>query len=286
MRQWRTLFHYLICSNIFISAIATLMSFGTSLLFDLKIDSVYFLFVFFATLSSYSLHWYFTEIKSDKYIDTEDQFRNHYTIHHRKLLFSQFLIASVTSIYLLYLQKEIIAFAIPAIIATFIYSAPKFPIKALKNLEGKALAKTFYLAAVWIYVTNVIPFLLSNTKWTVDIIIFLLANFTFLYVICLLFDYRDQHKDQIKYILIDTNRYFDKIIFTLTCIFGILIIAMIYFKGSIDIMIGLMATFIFMLVTLKKSTHTKSDYWFYFVLDGLMALPSLLSVIIHYLLNN
>jgi hypothetical protein len=262
------------------------MSFGTSFLFDLKIDSVYFLFVFFATLSSYSLHWYFTEIKSDKYIDSKDQFRNHYTIHHRKLLFSQFLIASVTCIYLLYLQKEMIAFAIPAIIATFIYSAPKFPIRALKNLEGKALAKTFYLAAVWIYVTSVIPFLLSNTKWTSEIIIFQLANFTFLYVICLLFDYRDQHKDQIKFILIDTNLYFNKIIYTLTCIFGLFIIAMIYLKGSIGIMIGLMASFIFMLVTLKKSTQTKSDYWFYFVLDGLMALPSLLGVIIQYVLNN
>lgn len=261
------------------------MCFGTSYLFDLQIDAHYFLFVFFATLSSYSLHWYFTEIKSEKLIDAQNQFRNQYTVHHRKLLFSQFVIASICSLYLLYFQKEIILYVSPAIVATFVYSAPKFPIKALKNLEGKALAKTFYLAAVWIYVTNIIPFLLSNTKWTIDIIIFLLANFTLLYVICLLFDYRDQHKDQIKYILIDTNKYFNKIIFALSCIFILLCITLIYFKFSFAIIFGLAFTYAYLLLTISKSTKTTSDYWFYFVLDGLMALPSLLGVIIHYLLN-
>ena len=277
--------HYAICSNLFISAIATIMSYGANNLLDLDLHPTYFLFVFFATLSSYCLHWYFTEIKKENLSIELNQFRNKYTINNRKLLFVQFVIASLGSLYCMWKQQEIIIYVLPAIVATIIYSAPKFPIKALKNLEGKALAKTFYLAAVWIYVTNIVPILLSGIQWNLEIIIYLLANFTFLYVICLLFDYRDQYKDQIKYILIDTNKHFNKIIFVLSCIFVLLSIALIYLEFSLAIILGLFFTYTFLLLTLRKSTQTKSDYWFYFVLDGLMALPSLLGMLFFILFN-
>lgn len=279
MKQWRAFIHYVICSNLFISAIATIMSYGANNLLDLHLHSNYFLFVFFATLSSYCLHWYFTEIKKETVSIELNQFRNNYTINNRKLLFVQFSISSLMSLFCMWKQQEIIIYVLPAIIATLIYSAPKFPIKSLKNLEGKALAKTFYLAAVWIYVTNIVPILLSGIHWNIEIIIYLLANFTFLYVICLLFDYRDQHKDQIKYILIDTNKHFNKIIFALSCIFILLSSLLVYLEFSLAIILGLFFTYTFLILTLAKSTQTKSDYWFYFVLDGLMALPSLLGML-------
>jgi hypothetical protein len=283
--QWRLFVHYVICSNLFISAIATIMSYGANNLLDLDLHPNYFLFVFFATLSSYCLHWYFTEIKKENLSIELNQFRNIYTINNRKLLFVQFVIASLASLYCMWKQQEIIIYVLPAIVATLIYSAPKFPIKALKNLEGKALAKTFYLAAVWIYVTNIVPILLSGIQWNLEIIIYLLANFTFLYVICLLFDFRDQDKDQIKYILMDTNKHFNKIIFVLSCIFVSLSSVLIYLEFSLAIILGLFFTYAFLLLTLTKSTQTKSDYWFYFVLDGLMALPSLLGMLFFILFN-
>jgi hypothetical protein len=147
LKQWRAFIHYVICSNLFISAIATIMSYGANNLLDLHLHSNYFLFVFFATLSSYCLHWYFTEIKKETVSIKLNQFRNNYTINNRKLLFVQFSISSLMSLFCMWKQQEIIIYVLPAIIATLIYSAPKFPIKSFKNLEGKALAKTFYFSS-------------------------------------------------------------------------------------------------------------------------------------------
>ena len=53
--------HFL-CNNIFISIVAVCMSWGTNVLFDLSLDLNYYIVLFFATLSSYCLHWYFTEL--------------------------------------------------------------------------------------------------------------------------------------------------------------------------------------------------------------------------------
>lgn len=259
------------------------MSWGTSILFDLSLDLPYYLILFFATVSSYCLHWYFTESTIDKYQASPNQFRG--SFKNKNILIFLFAFSSIGFLYFLFLNQEWIIYLLPAVVATIIYSAPKFPIKKLKNLEGKALAKTFYLAAVWIYTTNIVPFLITKKSIHYSTIIFLIANFIFIYVICLLFDYRDQYKDQMKFILINTYKHFDKIIFCLTIIFILLVIILLIIHQSLSIIIGLVLSYTFLYATISYSKKTKSDYWFYLVLDGLMALPSLLGMLFHTLFN-
>lgn len=277
------LLKHLVCDNIFISLVAVCMSWGTNSIFHLTLDPNYYLVLFFATLSSYSLHWYFTDITIDQIAISTNQFRNRF--NNKKVLIYLFIFSSVGFVYYLILHQDWIIYLLPAMIATLIYSAPKFPIKKLKNLEGKALAKTFYLAAVWIYTTNIVPFLISKQSIIFSIIIYLIANFIFIYVICLLFDYRDQHKDQMKFILINTNKHFDKIIIALTIVFSFLIGLLVLLKLPLHIIFGLSSCYVFLLATISFSKRTRSDYWFYLVLDGLMCLPSLLGILMHCLFN-
>lgn len=285
MSNWASYFNkilmHFLCNNIFISIVAVCMSWGTNVLFDLSLDMNYYIVLFFATLSSYCLHWYFTELTINQ--TSINQFRS--SLKNKNSLLFLFFISSIGFLYFLLLNQEWIIYLSPAVIATIIYSAPKFPIKKLKNLEGKALAKTFYLAAVWIYTTNIVPFLISNKSIHFPIIIFLIANFIFIYVICLLFDYRDQYKDQMKFILINTNKHFDEIILCLTIIFILLVIILLILHQSLSIIIGLVLSYIFLYATISYSKKTKSDYWFYLALDGLMALPSLLGILLHTLFN-
>jgi len=255
------------------------MCVGTDIQFELKLKIDYAYFVFFATLSSYSLHWYFTELSINKSIDEENQFRDNFNLKYKKIYVFILLTSSLIAIRILLLNHKWIAFIIPAIVATFIYSAPKIPIKFFKINKDKAIIKTIHLSVVWFYITNILPIILSGAKFNLEIILYLACNYIFIYLICLLFDFRDQGKEIINYLFINNLKYIQSIFFFLAIFVFLLITIMFFLNISLVLILSILIPFVFLYVTLTKSKETKSDYWYYFILDGLMCMPSIIAII-------
>lgn len=234
-------------------------------------------FVFCATILSYSFHWYLT---------TESQFhtpRIDWTLRNKNLHFF-FLIfgAAGTSYFFFKLLPWWHWLAFSAII-TFLYSAPKVPHPLFKMLRRVAIGKTIFLSVVWMYVTTVLPIVVSHASFTVPVWLFIIHRYFLIYAICIIFDFRDREDDKnagIKSMVtafcekgVDRLFIFSLAVFTLaTCWlynyhYSWQVIAILLLPGFITAGIYQYA---------KKNMD---DYLYYFLLDGLMMFSGLLMLI-------
>src|SRR5882724_6327018 len=115
-------------------------------------------FVFFATICSYSFHWYLTshsEIPSER-IGWTNKFRYVHVL--------LFIVGICGAAYFFFpLIKHWFWLALSAII-TFLYSAPKIPQKYFRALRKIAIGKTIFLAFVWMYATTILPIIISGKE--------------------------------------------------------------------------------------------------------------------------
>ena len=165
------------------------------------------------------------------------------------------------------------AYLLPTLFLTLFYTAPKFPIKLFKHLHGKALAKTFYLSFVWVYTTCILPFKITATPINHESLFYIITQFVFFYIICLLFDYKDRHEEKIPFLFIDTNKHIIKIILLLMVVPIITLIVLPNTTLIHQLSIGFLLSYWFLLYTLPESLHSKHDYWFYGLLDSWMIAP-------------
>ena len=251
-------------SNAYIALAAVMMCYCSQRLFGLFFDKNLAIFVFFATVCSYSLHWYltFSEIKTPRILWTDE---NRSLL---KLLFVASLLLVFFSFFYVFSLWKIL---FPLAFFTFLYTAPKVPFRFFRFLQGFAAAKTLYLAVVWLCVTVVLPFENAKIAWTNEMLLFAFNRFLLIGTVCMLFDYRDRDEDfGIKNLI----TYFDEkklniafyataFCFLLTCFF---------LKNTFsNFKIFALALPYFILISIfSVLKNTKNDYWFYVVLDGVM----------------
>jgi 4-hydroxybenzoate polyprenyltransferase len=187
----RRLFNFFVYSNLFIAVCAVIMVNQTYRLLLHQTPDIYFLlFVFFASICSYSFHWWLT---SESVIPSPRiEWVNRNRILHLILFFVGLAGAAV---FFLILSANWYWLLLSAII-TFLYSAPKIPHPVFRALRKIALGKTIFLALVWTYVTVLLPLLISNRPWQTDFTLFAVSRFFLVYGICILFDYRDREDDK------------------------------------------------------------------------------------------
>lgn len=261
----------------FISIVSTCISFTTSYLFHLQVNYIFFAIIFLSTFSSYNLHWYFTREVNEENAFIEE--RSIWNQKNKSTIFIGFALSSFLLLFILFTNSKYIIYFIPAAIATFLYTAPKLPINFLKQLEGKAWAKTAYLSATWLYVTCILPFLIAGFKMNLSTVKFMLINFIYFYLICLLFDYRDRKKEEVNIILIDNKKYFKSIYWGTTGFLGLLFLYNFQVNQT-HLLAGYICGLLLLTLSYKKSTSDPTDKWYYFVLDGLMMLPGLINLFI------
>ncbi len=166
---------------------------------------------------------------------------------------------------------------------TFLYSAPKLPVKPFGHLKKIAIGKTIFLAFAWTHITSILPAIFSETEWNASLELFAVNRFFLIYPICILFDYRDRNEDAKEGIRsmithlsergIDILFWGSLIVFIITNV--LLYIYFISFFESIVLLIP--AVILILLYNISKTNI--SDYLFYFILDGLMMLSGLLFLI-------
>jgi len=149
-------FKFFVYSNLFIAICAVLMvSQSYQLLLHTNPDLYLLAFAFFATICSYSFHWYLSSDSAPGSPRSLWQEQYHY-IH--IILF--FIGASGSAVFFFLLLKHWFWLTLSAV-PTFLYTAPKIPIKYFRVLRKIALGKTIFLSMVWMYVTTILPVILN-----------------------------------------------------------------------------------------------------------------------------
>ncbi len=233
-------------------------------------------FVFFSTLCSYSFHWYFTgpsAVPSERL----DWLKSNRQVH------TFFFFAGLTgSLYFFRFFLPYWPWIGAALVATFLYSAPKIPNHYLRQLRKAALGKTIFLAAVWTYVSTVLPVIIAGQQWETRYSLFTLSRYFFVYAVCILFDYRDRADDKAAGIrslitFLDEENIRNLFIFSLLVFSGTTLALINYDFRLTDILL-ILAPGLILALLYRKATHDFGDMLYYFVLDGLLAFSPLLTL--------
>jgi 4-hydroxybenzoate polyprenyltransferase len=271
-------FKFFVYSNLFIAVCAVLMVSQTyQLLLHRTPDPDITAFVFFSTICSYSFHWYLSSDSPPGSSRSVWQRRNHYI--YIILFITGFASAAIFFLLLSKYWFWLLLSAIP----TFFYSAPKIPNKYFRILRRIALGKTIFLAMVWMYVTTILPVTVSNTIWRGDISLFIISRFFMIYAICILFDHRDREDDKAKGIRSLITYLSEKgvrILFIFSVfIFVISTVCLLFYQYSLLTVSILLIPGIITAALYNYARKHFSDMFYYFVLDGLMALSPLLTLL-------
>ncbi|HEY4338098.1 MAG TPA: UbiA family prenyltransferase [Puia sp.] len=276
--MFRTIVDYLVFSSLYIALCAVLMVWQTTwLLLGAAPPGRLLGFVFFATICSYNFHWYLTPR------GTSPSRRVQWTHRHKALHFVLYLVGIVGSaVYFFYLVHYFFALCIAAFL-TFLYSAPKLPQRAFRQLQKIAVGKTLFLTLVWVYVTTVLPLIVAGTNWLPSFYWFTAGRFFLIWGICIVFDYRDREDDKVHGIRSLITLFSEKGInwlfrTAMAGFFGCTLVLAFYRYPAYYIFLllvpGVITSAIF-----KVAKHNFSDDLYYVVLDGLMMFSGLLMFI-------
>lgn len=269
---------FFVYSNLFIAVCAVLMS-DQAFRFLLKRNSDYNYigFIFFSTLTSYSFHWFLT-VPSVHVSDRISWLQKFRPVH------LTFLLASLIGSLIFFIPFiKYWPWFLVAIVATFLYSAPKIPHNIFRSLRKFALGKTIFLAFIWMYASTILPIIISEVAWTVAFTLFVISRFFLVYAICILFDYRDREDDQaagIRSLITFLNDKGIKALFigSILVFIACTLLLLTYYIALINVVILLIPGLITLGLYQYARTHY-SDLFYYLVLDGLMALSSIIMLV-------
>ncbi|MBC7902608.1 MAG: UbiA family prenyltransferase [Gemmatimonadaceae bacterium] len=272
-------FDFFLFSSLYIALCALLMIYQTCrLIMTTDVPLSLYLFVFFSTICSYNFHWWLSTnsvAKSDR-VD--------WSKRHRNLQFFLFIAGAVgAGIVFVDIARYWLPIAF-SVFLTFLYSAPKLPYKPFLFLRKIAVGKTIFLAMVWTYVTTVLPLLVSGQSWTGGMLLFCISRFMLIYAICIIFDYRDREDDRAdgirSMITYFNDRGIDNLFALSMILFLVSTVLLLWWAITPIQLLLLLVPGMIVVALYHYSKRHFSDYLYYFVLDGLMMLSSLLMLVL------
>lgn len=265
-------FDFFVFTSLFIACCAVLMVYQASLLFRLQLPHSLYLFVFFGSVCSYNFHWYLTPPDVSALSDKLRWNLSNKTLH---LLLSATGFAGAAACAFLLVQNWF-WLALTGLL-TFLYSAPMIPHPAFMRLRRIAVAKTIYLAMAWTQVTALLPLVISPGPLQPVHTWYLVNRFLFLYAICIVFDRRDVESDRkagikslVTYL---SSRGVDRLFWCTLVLFAGTTVILCRWMPVADVVILAFPSLLLAFLHLPAK-QSKSDYLYYFLLDGLMALSA------------
>ena len=271
---------WIVFSNIFIAACAVVMVAQTDqLLLHTSSNRDYLWFVFFSSICSYNFHWWLTPhsvIRSP---------RIEWATRYRGLHFSLFLVGLAGAIFFFFFLLPFWAGLLATAVATFLYSAPKIPHPWFRSLRKVALGKTIFLSFIWMNVTTLLPIWISGLEWNTEMWLFIISRYFMIYAVCILFDYRDKEDDRkagvrsLVTFLTERNIY---LLFLISIfIYVAATLGLLYYDFPFYFVLILLLPALLLLILYRFATRHFSDFFYYVVLDGMMALPSIIGLILN-----
>jgi len=271
-------FNYLIFGNIFIAVCAALMSYYTFEVFDEPVSLTLLGFIFFASISSYSFHSYLPTTEKDYSEKVK------WGLNRRKYFLFLLIIGSVGAAVFLFFLKQDLKLILALLLFTVLYSSPKIKFEKFTFFKRFGTAKTIYLAAIWTLVTVSLPLSAMDINTGNAGMLFFANRFFLIYAICILFDLKDKEYDMqrgIKSIItILDEKKIELLFFICLILFFISSLVFYIFRNSGSVVLTLIAPGSLLLFLFQRSKETKSDYWFSFVLDGVMMLSPVLYLLV------
>jgi 1,4-dihydroxy-2-naphthoate octaprenyltransferase len=275
----KRVFEFFLYSSLYMAVCAVIMITQTNKLFHLQYPKKdFYFFVSAATICSYNFHWWLTP----RTLPGSERIQ--WTDRHRHVLLGLAIAGLIAVIFFFIpLRQHWLPISV-AMIATFLYSAPKIPHGSLSFLRKIAIGKTIFLAFVWMYVTSMLPILISGSGWSVAHTIYCISRFFLIYAICILFDFRDREEDKkqgIKSLItyLSEKNVMYLFIFSLVVFFVSTMLLLSYHISSTAVIVLLFPGLITAMLYDYSQTHY-SDTLYYFVLDGLMMLSALVMLFI------
>lgn len=242
------------------------------LLFEKEPDNNLSDFIFFSTICSYSFHYYFT---THSLIPSE---RINWIQRNRPLLLILSLAGLAGAIFYLTHLTSFIFWLIPAAIATFLYSAPKIPHRLFHQLRKVAYGKTIFLAFTWMYITVILPVIVSGDGWNNAATTFATSRFFFIYSICIIFDYRDREDDKSNgvrsLITFLSEKNIDRLFIFSLLAYAFFTTLMTGYGLSIVNIFILLFPGIILAALYNYAKRNFRDLLYYAILDGLLALSA------------
>lgn len=269
---------FLVYSNLYIAACAVLMvQFSTAIMLKADANPDFTRFVFFSTLCSYNFHYYFT---TQSLLPSE---RIRWMQRNRYVLLIFFITGLAGAVYFFLHLTGWWAWLLPAVAATFLYSAPLLPHYFFRQLRKVAIGKTIFLAFIWMYVTVLLPLIIHDTSWNNGFSVYAAGRFFFIYCISILFDYRDRADDKAKGVrslitfLSETN--INRLFIFSFVLYMAFSLSLLYYELSVAFITILLIPGLPMVILYPIAKRKFSDLLYYVVLDGLLALPALLMLV-------
>ncbi len=265
---------WLVYSNLFIALCAVAMSWLSLHLFRLDAPASLLPFIFFASICSYSFHWYLST-------DLSDQSPRLRWLARYRVVHLYMLIAGLGgSVYYGLALLPWWPWLTVAAIFTFLYSAPKIPHPLFRQLRRVALGKTIFLALVWTFVTTVLPLVVSDSGWQAGYSLFTGSRFFLIYAICILFDYRDRQYDRsigIRSLITWLSERQIGWLFALSLIlYASLTIGLLKHNVASTYIVLLLLPGFLTALSYRIALRNFADMLYYAWLDGLMALSALM----------
>jgi len=133
------------------------------------------------------------------------------------------------------------------------------------------------------YVTTILPLLLSDQSWRMDFSLFSAGRFFLIYAICILFDYRDKEYDKSigirSLITWLSDKNITRLFILSLSLFTIFTVGLFQYGHSYNVIIVLLIPGLITAGLYRYAKRNFSDILYYFVLDGLMAFSSLFTLL-------
>ena len=254
------------------------MCIETNLLLHLPLDSVsFYYFVFGATILQYNLHYL---VKQNA---VKESRRMAWSVKNRlihKIMISMGSGLILISLFSFHLHHFIFLMILGAIAC--LYSLPVLPFAKRKRIKDFGLLKITTLALLWTLVTVWFPV----DEMTFNITSFQLVffrRFCFMFILCLLFDIRDEEVDRTENIStlpvrVGVQRAY-LICYGLLIIFTVLSLIQFVNSNNRVELIVMITSALATLVAIEYSKKNTSDYAYLALVDGMMLLQALLVII-------
>lgn len=270
MRALRSLADAFLFTSCFIALCAVLMTAQASYFYGWKVSPLLLTFVAAGTLCSYNFHWMLTPALYGESVKAAWSYR------HKKLHAVLFLLSAGVSAWCVWLLRAHWHWLLLTAFITFLYSAPKLPFAPFTWLRQVAVGKTAFLALAWTHIPFILPLLLSGAVWRTADYLFILNRFYLIYPICILFDWRDRESDRregIRSLVTQLPQAGIRRLFAGSLVVFFATLAALAWTGTgAGALFWLALPGCLLAFLYRPALRQRSDYFYYFVLDGLMAL--------------
>ena len=262
------IFKTLVYANVYISFCAFAQVILTYYLFHVPFNyenNSYLIFIFLSTFLQYNVQRGYILNNQENQTD-----RSQWLLKHKKTMIYAIVLSLVAVLFLCNsLSWTSIIIMISAEVVSNLYYLP--PV----NLRQHGYIKAFLVSAIWIISCTLVP-LIENNLLTLQSSWYLVSQFLFISVLCLLFDVKDIRKDY----MIGINTYANKFGVNFTKYFCIVLqtFALVgyyfFYHQGIAIIGYLLFTFL-VLAFIMQTTEKKHAFYYYVWIDGLLIAQSI-----------